>query len=142
VFLQQGEEKTISMILTKDDFSYYSVESKKFVVDNGSFKVELGISSRDIKLEVNTIINSVSSISKVIVDKKKSLLIPSIVKAGEKIRINSGNAKSVVIYNFQGQAILISKNTEHIETKQLRQGAYLAHFVIDNVSYSEKFIVE
>jgi beta-glucosidase len=142
VFLQQGEEKTISMILTKDDFSYYSVESKKFVVDNGAFKVELGISSRDIKLEVNTIINSVSSILKVIVDKKKSLLIPSIVKAGEKIRINSGNAKSVVIYNFQGQAILISKNTEHIETKQLRQGAYLAHFVIDNVSYSEKFIVE
>jgi len=69
-------------------------------------------------------------------------LIPSIVKAGEKIRISSANVKSAVIYNFQGQAVLNYENTEMIETKLLRQGTYLAYLVIDNVSYSEKFIVE
>lgn len=142
IFLQPNEEKTVSMTLTKDDFSYYSVEAKKFVVDNGIYKIELGTSSRDIKLSTNTTVNYISSIPEVARDKKKSLLIPTKVKAGEKIRISRGSAKNIVIYNLQGQAVLHMRNTEIIETKSLIQGTYVVNFEINSISYSEKFIVE
>ena len=140
VHLQPSERTTVTMTLTKDDFSYFCVDAKKFVVDNGSYKIEAGVSSRDIKLTNDVNVNIASSIAQVNSDKSSSL-IPTIVKAGEKIRISSGIAETVEIYNWQGQKIFNDTNTEVIETKNLKSGTYLVLLCVDNVISSEKFIV-
>ncbi len=51
VFLAPGEEKEISISLDKRAFAYYNVLIKDWHVESGEFKILVGASSRDIKLE-------------------------------------------------------------------------------------------
>lgn len=50
VALQPGEEKTVTFTLTDRDFSEYDVEKKAFAVVPGSYEIQIGASSRDIRL--------------------------------------------------------------------------------------------
>jgi len=50
VFLKAGESRSIKMILKKDDFTYYDVNTKEFIIDEGMYNIMMGFSSRDIKL--------------------------------------------------------------------------------------------
>lgn len=50
VELKQGESRIVSFLLSKPDFSYYDVISNTWKADLGTFNVELGSSSHDIKL--------------------------------------------------------------------------------------------
>lgn len=142
VYLAPNETKTVTMTLTKDDFSYYSVQNKSFVVDNGNYKVELGVSSRDIKTVTDVSVNYVSSTPKLKVEKKNSKLIPSVVKAGETIKISAGTARRIEIFSVSGQCISTFENTDLIETKELKKGNYFVRFQIENDIFSEKFIVK
>ncbi|MBN2766367.1 MAG: glycoside hydrolase family 3 C-terminal domain-containing protein [Paludibacteraceae bacterium] len=142
VYLVPNETKTVTMTLTKDDFSYYSVQNKSFVVDNGNYKVELGVSSRDIKTVTDVSVNYVSSTPKLKVEKKNSKLIPSVVKAGETIKISAGTARRIEIFSVSGQCISAFENTDLIETKEIKKGNYFVRFQIENDTFSEKFIVK
>jgi beta-glucosidase len=142
VYLAPNETKTVTMTLTKDDFSYYSVQNKSFVVDNGNYKVELGVSSRDIKTVTDVSVSYVSSTPKLKVEKKNSKLIPSVVKAGETIKISAGTARRIEIFSVSGQCISTFENTDLIETKELKKGNYFVRFQIENDTFSEKFIVK
>jgi len=51
VFIKQGEEKLVMINLQYSDFSYYDVEKKNFVVEPGKYLIQVGSSSRDIRLE-------------------------------------------------------------------------------------------
>lgn len=50
VYLGPGEEETVNISLNKDSFSFYDVESHSLVVEAGEFEIQLGSSSRDIRL--------------------------------------------------------------------------------------------
>lgn len=50
VYLEPGEEQTIIVDLDKSSFGFYDVNEHSFVVEPGDFKIELGASSRDIRL--------------------------------------------------------------------------------------------
>ena len=142
IYLQPGEEKTVSMTLSKEAFSYYSVEKKDFVVDTGNYKIELGTSSRDIKLSANVTINNVMTlVPAVSSEKKNNHLIPSIAKVGDKIKIGIGLADKLMIYDLSGQMVGDYVNTEQIETKKLKAGVYLVHYSVDKIFYTEKFIL-
>ncbi len=141
VYLNPEEKKTVTMLLSKDDFSYYSIESKKFVVDEGNYKLELGVSSRDIKLSADVNIEDTTSGVKNPV-KKKSSLIPAVVNAGEKITIGQGYSENVIVYNLNGREIFCDTYTEVIETKGLTPGIYIVRYHNDDVLYTEKFIVQ
>lgn len=141
IYLQPNEEKTITMTLEKDAFSYYSVEKKDFVVDNGRYKIELGTSSRDIKLSAETTIDYVASTPE-ITKKKTDHLTPSVVKAGELIKIGIGTAENIMVYDVNGQVVGDYNNTEIIETKNLQSGIYLVNYSVDRISYTEKFVVK
>ncbi|HEY1987154.1 MAG TPA: glycoside hydrolase family 3 C-terminal domain-containing protein [Terracidiphilus sp.] len=52
VELQPGETKTIDFFLDRAAFSYWSPETKDWTIDPGTFDVEVGSSSRDIRLKV------------------------------------------------------------------------------------------
>ncbi len=48
VFLNAGEEKKMSFTLTKNDFGYYNIKERHYVVEAGLYTIELGKSSDDI----------------------------------------------------------------------------------------------
>lgn len=50
VELQPGESKTVVFTLGRDAFEYWSPESKKWTLDPGTFEIQVGSSSRDIRL--------------------------------------------------------------------------------------------
>lgn len=142
VYLEPNEEKTVTLVLPKDAFSYYSVQQKKFVVDNGSYKIELGTSSRDIKVSSEVTIDYVASVSETISDKKKDHLVPTIVRAGDKIQIKAGCADTIRVYDFNGLIVDSFLSTDFIKTSKLKPGIYLAHYSVDRTEYSEKFVVQ
>ena len=45
VFLQSGESKNVTITLAKDAFSFYDVDKKDFVVENGKFVISVGNAS-------------------------------------------------------------------------------------------------
>lgn len=51
VFLEPGEEKTVSVELSKRAFAYYNVNINDWHVESGEFDILVGSSSRDIRLE-------------------------------------------------------------------------------------------
>lgn len=140
VYLHPNEEVTVTMTLSKDAFSYYSVENKSFVADNGNYKIEIGTSSRDIKLSANTTIDYVASVPG-ITPKKKTYLVPSIAKAGDKIRIALGIAEKITVVNSNGLTVGNYSHTEIIETNKLDPGVYIVHYSVNKVPYAEKIIV-
>lgn len=50
-FLEPGEEKTVSIELSKRAFAYYNVNIHDWHVESGDFDILVGASSRDIRLE-------------------------------------------------------------------------------------------
>ena len=50
--LKPGESKTVHFSLDRADLSYWSPEKKDWVADPGTFEVQVGASSRDIRLRV------------------------------------------------------------------------------------------
>lgn len=141
VYLEPGEEKTIVMKLSKDDFSYYSVEKKGFVVDAGNYKVELGVSSRDIKLSADLQIEDTTSGMKGTV-KKKSSLHPTVVKAGERITIGTGTSEDVTVYDLHGKLISHDECNDVIETKGLALGIYIVRYHNEDGVCTERFLVQ
>lgn len=55
LYLESGEEQVVCLTLTKEDFAYYNVMLKDWVVENGTYEILVGSSSRDIhlKTEIN-----------------------------------------------------------------------------------------
>ena len=51
VYLKAGEEKTVSIDLNYRSFAYYSLPLKKWYVENGTFEILVGASSREILLK-------------------------------------------------------------------------------------------
>ena len=58
VFLKAGEEKEVSVELDKRAFAYYNVNLGDWHVESGDFKILVGSSSRDIRLEANVYVES------------------------------------------------------------------------------------
>jgi beta-glucosidase len=50
VFLQPGENQTVSVTLVPSAFAYYDVNKKGWVAEKGEYKILVGSSSRDIRL--------------------------------------------------------------------------------------------
>ncbi|MHA1230232.1 MAG: glycoside hydrolase family 3 C-terminal domain-containing protein [Candidatus Helarchaeota archaeon] len=51
LYLNPGEKKTAEFVITEQDLSYYDINSQSWKVEEGTFKILIGASSRDIKLE-------------------------------------------------------------------------------------------
>lgn len=57
VFLNPGEEKEVSFTLDKRSFAYYEVKIHDWFVESGRFFIEIGASSRDIRLSAPVTVN-------------------------------------------------------------------------------------
>jgi len=54
IFLNQGETKRIQILLDESDFSCYDTDMKNFVKIPGIYEIQIGASSRDIRLKAQT----------------------------------------------------------------------------------------
>ena len=70
VFLKAGEEAEVSIDLDKRAFAYYNVNLGDWHVESGEFKILVGASSRDLRLEAT--INVESTVEAVIPDYRQS----------------------------------------------------------------------
>jgi beta-glucosidase len=53
VFLKAGQRQTVSVTLDQSAFAFYDPERRQWVAEKGDFKIMVGSSSRDIRLEGN-----------------------------------------------------------------------------------------
>ena len=51
VFLKKGQTKHITILLDKDAFAFYDIDSKQFIVENGDFEILVGSSSENLPLK-------------------------------------------------------------------------------------------
>lgn len=58
VSLKTGEKKTVTFSLDKRSFAFYNTEAGDWQVESGEFKIMVGASSRDIKLETTITVKS------------------------------------------------------------------------------------
>ena len=58
VFLKAGEEKEVEITLDKRAFAYYNVNINDWHVESGDFRILVGASSRDIKLDATIYVES------------------------------------------------------------------------------------
>ncbi len=70
VFLKAGEEKEITIELSKRAFAYYNVNINDWHVESGEFDILVGASSRDIKL--SSTVNVQSTVDAVVPDYRQS----------------------------------------------------------------------
>lgn len=70
VFLKAGEAKTVEITLDKRAFAYYNVNIHDWHVESGEFKILVGASSRDIRLE--TAVQVESTVDAVVPDYRES----------------------------------------------------------------------
>ncbi|MEH7158739.1 glycoside hydrolase family 3 C-terminal domain-containing protein [Neobacillus drentensis] len=66
VFLQPGEEKTVTFELGKRAFAYYNVKLKEWHVETGTFEILVGKSSRNILLRDTVDVESTVTIKKIL----------------------------------------------------------------------------
>jgi beta-glucosidase len=50
VFLKKGEKKHVELVLDKEAFEYWDIQTHAFVVNPGDFTISVGRSVKDIKL--------------------------------------------------------------------------------------------
>lgn len=63
VFLKAGETKTVTVILDKSAFEYFSAEMDRWAVEPGTYGILVGSSSADIRLEENISVTSADDLS-------------------------------------------------------------------------------
>ena len=61
VSLEPGESKTVTMTLGRRAFAYYDTDAKNWRVDSGIYTIEVGASSRDIRLKQSVDVHGTAS---------------------------------------------------------------------------------
>ena len=144
IYLEPGEQQTVILTLDKDAFSYYDVTEgvKDFVVDNGNYKIEVGVSSRDIRLTGNLTVDwHEAALEAPVAAPKAHNLRPSAVKAGESAAITLGIASEVEIFGMAGTLVSAQSNTDRVSTGRLAPGIYVVRYTVDGTVYTEKLTV-
>ena len=110
--LNINEEKEIIINLKKEDFSYYNVETRKWEIENGIYKILVGKSSRDIVLEKEIEIkwgnNSIIPIC------------PEVYKKADVKNITDKDFEQILGYKIPSRYIRIENITEENTLEQIR----------------------
>lgn len=61
LMLKPGEKKSVSINLGKDAFAYYDDKKSSWVADQGAYQIQVGASSRDLRLTENFKLNETST---------------------------------------------------------------------------------
>lgn len=110
--IKPNEEKEINVILNKKDFTYYNSETKKWEIEHGKYKILVGSSSRDIKLQTEIEIKS------------KHLKIereyPEVYKSGNVQNITDEEFETILGFKIPERTLNLKNITEDSTIEQIR----------------------
>lgn len=110
--LKPGEEKLITVVLSKKDFEYYNVETKKWEIESGKYKILVGKSSKDIVLEQEIEIKSN--------DNKMNKKFPEVYKKGNIQNVTDEEFEQLLGYKIPKRHISLDEITEENTLEQLK----------------------
>ena len=110
--LKPGEEKSITVVLSKKDFEYYNVETKKWEIESGKYKILVGKSSKDIVLEQEIEIKSNNNE----MNKKFS----EVYKKGNIQNVTDEEFEQLLGYKIPKRHISLDEITEENTLEQLK----------------------
>lgn len=110
--LNPGEEKLVTIALSKRDFEYYNVETKKWEIEPGKYKILVGQSSQDIILEHEIDLKSDSKI----INKK----FPEVYKSGNIQNVTDKEFEQLLGYKIPKRYISLDEITEENTLEQLK----------------------
>lgn len=132
--LNPGEEKTVHITLSKDAFEYYNVETKKWAVESGIYKILVGKSSRDIVLSKRIKVTSE--------DKKITKKYPEVYYNGNVKNVSDRNFEELLGFKIPNRNIDLSVITEENTLEQLRH-TRVGKMVYDNqMDYMDRLLKE
>lgn len=118
--LEPNEEKLVTLLLDKKAFQYYNVETSKWSVEEGTYKILIGSSSQEILLEEFIQIQSL--------DEKTHQEYPSVYQTGHIHDIQDSDFEQLLGKNIPSRKVSIKDITEANSIEQMkstRMGNYL-----------------
>lgn len=110
--LKPGEEKSVTVVLSKKDFEYYNVETKKWEIESGKYKILVGKSSKDIVLEQEIEIKSNN--------KEINKKFPEVYKKGNIQNVTDEEFEQLLGYKIPKRHISLNDITEENTLEQLK----------------------
>ena len=110
--LKPGEEKSITVVLSKKDFEYYNLETKRWEIESGKYKILVGKSSKDIVLEQEIEIKSNNNE----MNKKFS----EVYKKGNIQNVTDEEFEQLLGYKIPKRHISLDEITEENTLEQLK----------------------
>ena len=110
--LNPNEEKEINIILDKEAFEYYNVESKKWSVEEGKYDILIGKSSAEIVLQHEIEIKSK--------DTNIETIYPEVYQKGNIQNISDRDFKQLLGYNIPERHLRLDKITEENTLEQIK----------------------
>lgn len=110
--LKPGEEKSITVVLSKKDFEYYNVETKKWEIESGKYKILVGKSSKDIVLEQEIEIKSN--------DNEMNKKFSEVYKKGNIQNVTDEEFEQLLGYKIPKRHISLDEITEENTLEQLK----------------------
>ncbi|HOP92810.1 MAG TPA: glycoside hydrolase family 3 C-terminal domain-containing protein [Acetivibrio thermocellus] len=116
VFLNPGEEKTVTFTLDKRAFAYYNTQIKDWHVESGEFLILIGRSSRDIVLKESVRVNSTvkirkrftvnSAVEDVMSDSSAAAVLGPVLKEiTDALQIDMDNAHDMMAANIKNMPL-------------------------------------
>ena len=110
--LKPSEEKSITVVLSKKDFEYYNVETKKWEIESGKYKILVGKSSKDIVLEQEIEIKSNN--------KEINKKFPKVYKKGNIQNVTDEDFEQLLGHKIPKRHISLDEITEENTLEQLK----------------------
>lgn len=110
--IKPNEEKEINVILNKKDFTYYNSETKKWEIEHGKYKILVGSSSRDIKLQTEIEIKSK--------DLEIEREYPEVYKSGDVQNITDEEFETILGFKIPERTLNLKNITEDSTIEQIR----------------------
>lgn len=110
--LKPNEEKNITIMLKKENFSFYNVKTKKWEIENGLYKILIGKSVQDIVLEGKISIESKFNI--------KKTSYPKCYETGKVQNISDEDFEKILGSKIPQRILKIKDITEENTLEQIR----------------------
>ncbi len=113
VELEPGEEKIVNIVLPRETFEYYNVETKKWSIEEGEYSILVGKSSEDIVLKQK--INIKSN------DKNISKEYPEVYKKGDIQKVTDNEFEQLLGTKIPKRYIDLQDITEENTLEQIKE---------------------
>lgn len=132
--LGAGEEKRVNIHLDRSSFEHYDIDSKKWIVESGTYKILIGKSSRDIVLEAD--VEIVSD------DKIETKEIPECYRTGKIENVSDEDFEKILGKKIPNKTINIEEISDSNSIEQIKQTKIGEYIYEKEIARANKYFGE